>query len=944
MKRSRRHCTSSLLSAAALAVVTCLLAALPLRADQVRLFVSSKAGDRITAKPDIELRPAVSGTRPTFRIDEATRHQTIAGFGASFLEAGLICINSLPPKAQEEVLRTLFDPNTGAGFSAMKTVLAGTDFMSAGPWYTYDDTPGDMKLEHFSIARDLEPNGLVTYIKRARRYGAFVLQAPMDYPPDWMLVDVNKNQDVRKECYDTLAHYYLRYLEEYRKQGIDVDYLCLFNEPGAYTKIPYEEIRVLLRDHVGPLLAKSGLKTRIMLSEAPTRPIAANEYPKVLDDPAARKYVAVLPYHGYDFREFDRIKELHAKYPDLPLWQTEVCYVRPPQLDFDDGAYWGNQIVSDLEAHASAWIYWNMILDQNGGPWLVSPIHGNPDPNIQHALVHIDRATKKVTYTGAYYYLAHFSKFVRPGAVRVATVGTAEGVRCVAFRTPQGGLVAQLLNSRKEPAEVRIEARGRWLSVTLPAVSITSALWGAEASPARSTDVRQAAKPGAFVRVSPRDARYLELSDGKPFIPIGLNLIAPDTRDDQGLARMDEWLGKLARNGGNYARIWVSSPFWDVEHGKSGEYDEAKAQRIDELLRIARRHGIRLKLTLEHFREMSDRPHQRWANKPLHLVARGGTAVDMADFFDGEASRTRFKAKLAWYAARYGDDPTIFGWELWNEVNAVRASEAHYMPWTAAMLAELHSRFPKNLAMQSLGSFDDTRARDLYRRHSLLPGNDLAQVHRYLDPGAPWEVCHGPVDVMASEAVREVLSYEPKKPVILAESGAVESQHSGPSRMYARDKQGIILHDILFAPFFAGAAGAGQIWHWDVYVDRNDLWHHFARFAAAVKDLDPPAEAFQPVRPPHDRLRILALKGKRTVLAWCRDPKNTWQTELQEGRPPERLERVTVDLGGLIDPTRPTSVQVYDPWSDRWSAATVSRGIVTLPAFSRSVVIRAETK
>ena len=407
---------------------------------------------------------------------------------------------------------------------------------------------------------------------------------------------------------------------------------------------------------------------------------------------------------------------------------------------------------------------------------------------------------------------------------------------------------------------------------------------------------------------------------------------------------MDEWLGKLARNGGNYARVWLSSPFWDVEHRKSGEYDEAKALRIDELFRIARRHGIRLKLTLEHFREMTDQPRQRWANKPLHLVARGGTASGMADFFDGEASRARFKQKLAWYAARYGDDPTVFGWELWNEINAVRAGESHYMPWTAAMLAELHRLFPKNLAMQSLGSFDDPRARDLYRRHSLLTGNDLAQVHRYLDPGVPWDVCHGPVDVMASEAVREVLSCHPGKPVLLAESGAVESRHSGPSHLYARDTQGLILHDVLFAPFFAGAAGAGQIWHWDVYVDRNDLWHHFARFAAAVKDLDPPAEAFEPVRLPHERLRILALKGKHTVLAWCRDPKNTWQTELQEGQPPERLERIAVDLGGLIDPSRFAHVRVYDPWSDRWSDATLSGGIVVLPTFSRSVVIRAESR
>src|SRR5208337_4572378 len=108
----------------------------------------------------------------------------------------------------------------------------------AGPWYTYDDTPGDVGLGHFSIARDLGPNGMVTYIKRAQKHARFLLQAPMDYPPDWMLFDVERNQDVDPKYFDALAHYYLRYLQEYEKQGIRIDYLSLFNEPGVYTKIP----------------------------------------------------------------------------------------------------------------------------------------------------------------------------------------------------------------------------------------------------------------------------------------------------------------------------------------------------------------------------------------------------------------------------------------------------------------------------------------------------------------------------------------------------------------------------------------------------------------------------------------------------------------------------------------------------------------------------------
>lgn len=444
----------------------------------------------------------------------------------------------------------------------------------------------------------------------------------------------------------------------------------------------------------------------------------------------------------------------------------------------------------------------------------------------------------------------------------------------------------------------------------------------------------------AFVRVSPRDPRYFELSDGRPYIPIGLNLIHPNTRENEGLQRMQEWMGKLSAQGGNYVRVWVSSPFWDVEHSSSGVYDEAKAKRIDAMLATARRQGIRVKLTLEHFREMSDHPRQSWANKPLHLVANGGTATNVADFFDGPSSRDRFKQKLAWFAQRYGNEPVIYGWELWNEVNAVATGAEHYLPWTQVMLAELHRLFPRNLAMQSLGSYDTARVRELYCRHSLLAGNDVAQVHRYLDLGAALEVCHGPVDVLSADAVREILACQSKRPVILAESGAVEPRHSGPFKLYAKDKDGILLHDVLFAPFFAGAAGAGQIWHWDQYVDRNNLWHHFGRFAASVRDLDPPAEQFQPVELKHARLRLYALKGAQNILLWCRDSQNTWRTELEQGTPPQMISTAQLDLAELVAQRRTVRARTYDPWQDQWKEATLRGTTLALPPFSRSLVVR----
>ena len=464
-------------------------------AQGVQTLVSSKAGDRITPKPILRFEPARDSGAANFEIDDAVTYQKMDGFGASFLEAGLICLNSLPASERESVLRALFDPEKGAGFSAMKTVIASTDFMSAGSFYSYDDVPGDVAMSHFSVARDLGPNGLITFIKLARRYGKFVLQAPMDYPPDWMLFDVNKNQDVNPQYYDALARYYLRYLQEYEKHGIFVDYLSLFNEPDIYTKIPYNEIDALLKDHVGPLLKKEGIRTRIMLSEAPDRDDAARNYPLLLDDPAARQYVSVVPYHGYDNKDWDKIVNLHRQYPDLPLWMTEVCYAYDagtpksmllPRFDFEDGDYWGNQIFNDLEVDTSAWIYWNMILDEKGGPWSGSEIHGDPDPNIQHPVVIIDRRSKKVTYTGLYYYLAHFSKFVRPGDIRIKTAGSLDGVRVMAFKAPDGKIVAEIMNSKDKDVEIGVKFQGRVLRVKLPAISITTALWNSKSAKAET--------------------------------------------------------------------------------------------------------------------------------------------------------------------------------------------------------------------------------------------------------------------------------------------------------------------------------------------------------------------------------------------------------------------------------------------------------------------------
>ncbi|HVT72081.1 MAG TPA: hypothetical protein VHD61_03020 [Lacunisphaera sp.] len=467
---------------------------------EVELWQSADNGARLARLPGASFAPGEAAGLPAFRIDPAVRHQAMIGFGASFQEAGMICLNSLDAEARDRVLQALFDPVQGAGFTAMKTVLGATDFMSAGPFFSYDDTPGDREMKFFSIGRDLAANGLVPYIKHAQRYGNFILQATMDYPPDWMLVDVKTNQDIDPQYYDALALYYLRYVQAYKKEGITIDYLSLFNEPTGYTQIPYARIGELLKKHVGPLFHRSEVATRLILGEHWDRSGAARNYPVVLDDPEASRYLSAIAYHGYDWRaqavapipkngyandEFARIAALHKKYRLLPLWMTEVCYwnggtpwAKPlPRYEFADGDFWGNQILNDLEAGAAGWTYWNMILDQNGGPWLVSEVHHDGEQNQQHPVVIIDRETHTVSYTGLYYYLAHFSKFIRPGFVRVDTAGAMPGVRCATFSGPHGLLVAEILNSNATETEVRLVAGGQTLLLRVPGVSITTCQW-----------------------------------------------------------------------------------------------------------------------------------------------------------------------------------------------------------------------------------------------------------------------------------------------------------------------------------------------------------------------------------------------------------------------------------------------------------------------------------
>jgi glucosylceramidase len=460
----------------------------PDKTTPAKVYVSSLAGDRLTVKPDLLLHRSKSNSTRAIIIDTARRYQMIEGFGATFNEAGMICLNSLPPERRDSVLRSLFDTINGAGYTLMKSPIAACDFASAGPWYSYNDTKGDALMKNFSISRDLEPDGLIPFIKSASVFGRFRIESPMDFAPDWMLYSLNPGEKfVRKEYYSALARYYSKYLSEYSKNGVKIDFLNPFNEPQNrwYSNETYETIGRMVKNYIIPRLKVDGINVKIQLCETANRAEALNKLPDALNYPEVKKYIHSVTVHGYDYDKFSSLSEFHNKFPDLPIWMTEVCYAptngnipengpkSAPVYEFSDGEFWGNMIINDLKNWVSAWIYWNMILDETGGPWLVSMIHGDPDNNSQHPVVVINRKTKQVSYTGLYYYLAHFSRFIRPGAYRIESTVDSGQINLAAFQNPDKSVVLVILNNGTETKRM-IVMNGLEGLLQLPAHSITT--------------------------------------------------------------------------------------------------------------------------------------------------------------------------------------------------------------------------------------------------------------------------------------------------------------------------------------------------------------------------------------------------------------------------------------------------------------------------------------
>jgi glucosylceramidase len=463
-------------------------------------------------------------------VDTVHPHQELAGFGASFTESSAWNLACLPETMRGDVLVRLFAPDSGMGFTLTRTHINSCDFSLRH--YSYTE-PDDFALESFSINEDLagfsgdendqvlgigiEDPGfdLLPMIRAAQDVpGAnFRIIASPWSPPSWMKEGEHAvmtggqlrrdvDEDGRLIYYDVWARYLVAFVESYAQEGVPVWALTPQNEPGHAEHARWDTCfwnsewqREFIADYLGPAMSAAGLLSTDDL-EAGVGIFAFDHnkadmlefVPVVLDDPAAAQYVRGIAIHWYainlggvaDYRG-EALEELHRRYPDKPLLHTESSidlhpddpmgqYWDPENEDWTRGKFtpfsqYAIDIITDLNHGAIGYIEWCMVLSTLGGP--------NPYDNFNSAPVLVDPEADVVLYTPLYYLLGHFSKFIRPGAVRLGVGGDLPaGVYATAARNPDGSLAVVVFNDGAEPEELMIEVNGHQIPTIIDAEAI----------------------------------------------------------------------------------------------------------------------------------------------------------------------------------------------------------------------------------------------------------------------------------------------------------------------------------------------------------------------------------------------------------------------------------------------------------------------------------------
>jgi len=394
------------------------------------------------------LTEVTSGTADV-TVNDATTYQPWDGFGGTFNEVGWAMLQLLTPTERDRALNLLFGMD-GARFAFGRVPIGASDY--ALTRYTLDESPGDYTMANFSVEHDQA--NLIPYIQAALAIKPDIrLWASPWSPPTWMkdngAIDGGNMKD---DAMVLSAHalYLAKFVEEYAKLGIPIEAIHPQNEPGYETRYPSclwtpALVTKYIRDYLGPTFDERKVPAKIYLGTMSNADAGKDGtiISTVTADSGAMKYVKGF---GLQWNMIDSIASLKSL--DLPIvqsehkcgnypWETATFNANTAPNDYAYGIESWGLIVDWINAGATSYSAWNMVLDKDGK---------NSDMTRawpQNALLWVDKTAKTLNVTAAYYVFRHVSEFVDPGAKRVATTGGS----ALAFKNPDGSIAVAMYNS-----------------------------------------------------------------------------------------------------------------------------------------------------------------------------------------------------------------------------------------------------------------------------------------------------------------------------------------------------------------------------------------------------------------------------------------------------------------------------------------------------------------
>ncbi|QJT04254.1 glucosylceramidase [Streptomyces asoensis] len=462
------------------------------------LTTTDDAGGRhvvrgLQAQPAFAFQPGSGGSGENITVDENTGYQTFTGGGASFTDTAAWLMNgsgALSAATRDTTMRKLFSPTEGIGLSFLRNPMGGSDLARFG--YTYDDVPAgqtDADLSEFSIAHDLAD--VVPLTRRARELNpALTVMASPWTAPAWMKDSGQLNGGwLKAENYGAYASYFVKYLQAYRDQGIPVAYVTAQNEPTCCSGYPSMSwnasgLAYFTKNELLPKLAAAGLSTKVLAHDWNWDTYDAYAA-QTVDDAAVRSHpnFGGIAWHGYG-GDVAKQTSVHNQYPQLDAFGTEhsggtwiADQQREDMLD----------IVDYTRNWAKSVTKWSLAVDQNRGPH-------NGGCGTCDGLVTVhngDGASGTVDYTIEYYTMGHLTKFVRPGAQRIASTASSS-VPNVAWRNPDGSKALIAYNDASTARTVTINWGAQHATYSLPGKTSATFTWS-------GTQSGDASRSGSFV-------------------------------------------------------------------------------------------------------------------------------------------------------------------------------------------------------------------------------------------------------------------------------------------------------------------------------------------------------------------------------------------------------------------------------------------------------------